>query len=130
MRTACDLFAGTTRVGQALRRAGLAVHSNDLATYSEALGQAYVAADDESTASGSARCSRTCRRCPAAAATSRETFCERARFFQPHNGMRVDAIRDEIDRLGLEPVERGLCSPACSRPPTGSTRPAACRWRT
>ncbi len=42
--TACDLFAGTTRVGQGLRRLGLTVHSNDLATYSEALGQAYIVA--------------------------------------------------------------------------------------
>ena len=32
----------------------------------------------------------------------------RSRFFQPHNGMRVDAIRDEIERLDLDPVERGL----------------------
>ena len=45
VRSACDLFAGTTRVGQALRGLGLAVHSNDLATYSEALGQAYIVAD-------------------------------------------------------------------------------------
>ena len=43
--SACDLFAGTTRVGQALRGLGLAVHSNDLATYSEAIGQAYIVAD-------------------------------------------------------------------------------------
>ena len=26
------------------------------------------------------------------------TFCEQARYFQPHNGERIDAIRDEIDR--------------------------------
>ena len=26
------------------------------------------------------------------------TFCEQARYFQPHNGRRIDAIRDEIDR--------------------------------
>ena len=45
VRTACDLFAGTTRVGQALRRLGLSVHSNDLATYSEVLGRAYIEAD-------------------------------------------------------------------------------------
>src|SRR6202043_2651455 len=45
VRSACDLFAGTTRVGQGLRGLGLEVHSNDLATYSEALGQAYIVAD-------------------------------------------------------------------------------------
>ena len=46
-RSACDLFAGTTRVGQALRRLGLVVHTNDLATYSEALGRAYIEAGPE-----------------------------------------------------------------------------------
>jgi len=44
-RTACDLFAGTTRVGQALRQLGLEVTSNDLATYSEVFGLAYIVAD-------------------------------------------------------------------------------------
>ena len=44
IRSVADLFAGTTRAGQAFRRAGCRVVSNDLATYSEALGQAYVAA--------------------------------------------------------------------------------------
>jgi adenine-specific DNA-methyltransferase len=26
-----------------------------------------------------------------------ETFCEQSRFFQPHNGVRIDAIRDAIE---------------------------------
>ena len=43
-RSASDLFAGTTRVGQALRRSGIEVLSNDTAAYSEAFGTAYVAA--------------------------------------------------------------------------------------
>ena len=40
--SACDLFAGTTRVAQTLRKLGLHVVANDLASYSEAFGQAYV----------------------------------------------------------------------------------------
>jgi adenine-specific DNA-methyltransferase len=32
-----------------------------------------------------------------------ETFCENARFFQPRNGARIDAIREEIKRKSLEP---------------------------
>jgi adenine-specific DNA-methyltransferase len=106
--TACDLFAGTTQVGQALRRRGLVVHSNDLASYSEALGQAYIASDE--------RVDRTrLRELLAHLASVRpdpgyftETFCVRSRYFQPRNGMRVDAIRDEIERLSLSPLERGL----------------------
>jgi adenine-specific DNA-methyltransferase len=107
IETACDLFAGTTRVGQAFRRAGVTVHSNDVATYSEALGHAYIAATDDDR-----------RNVPdllrhLEGVTPRhgyftETFCVQSRYFQPHNGMRVDAIRDEIDRLSLTPNERGL----------------------
>jgi adenine-specific DNA-methyltransferase len=37
-----------------------------------------------------------------------ETFCRRSRFFQPHNGRRIDAIRDAIEDMRLGPVERGL----------------------
>ena len=106
--SACDLFAGTTRVGQALRRAGLVVHSNDLATYSEALGQAYIAADASVDRDRLRALLAHLSALPGRRGYFTETFCERARFFQPHNGMRVDAIRDEIERLSLTPVERGL----------------------
>ncbi len=54
VRSACDLFAGTTRVGQALRGLGLAVHSNDLASYSEASGSPTSPPTGRSTARGSA----------------------------------------------------------------------------
>jgi len=107
IRTACDVFAGTTRAGQAFREADVVVHSNDTATYSEALGQAYIAAGD---------CDRArlpelldhLRGLPPRHGYFTETFCVRSSYFQTHNGMRVDAIRDEIDRLSVTPVERGL----------------------
>jgi adenine-specific DNA-methyltransferase len=106
--TACDVFAGTTRVGQALRRGGLTVRSNDLATYSEALGQAYIAADATVDRGRLRELLDHLRRVPPVHGYFTETFCVRSRFFQPHNGMRVDGIRDEIDRLDLTAVERGL----------------------
>ncbi len=37
-----------------------------------------------------------------------QTFCVDARFFQPHNGARIDAIRTAVDRYELTEVERGL----------------------
>jgi adenine-specific DNA-methyltransferase len=108
VRTVCDLFAGTTRVGQAFRRAGLAVQSNDTATYSEALGLAYVAADESSLDRERLRdILAHLQSLPGRPGYFTETFCERARFVQPHNGARIDAIRDEIDRLDLSRVERG-----------------------
>jgi len=107
VRTACDLFAGTTRVGQALRRAGVVVHSNDLATYSEALGHAYIAAGEDDHARLGELLDHLAS-LPPEHGYFTEMFCVEARYFQPHNGMRVDAIRNEIDRLDLTPTERGL----------------------
>jgi len=106
--TVCDLFAGTTRVGQAFRRAGVVVHSNDTATYSEALGQAYIAAGEEVDRVRLREVLAYLSGVEPRHGYFTETFCVRSRYFQPHNGMRVDAIRDEIDRLSLRPVERGL----------------------
>ena len=32
-----------------------------------------------------------------------ETFCEKSRYFQPKNGARVDAMRERIASLDLDP---------------------------
>ncbi len=106
--SACDLFAGTTRVGQALRRSGLHVHSNDLATYSAVLAQSYIVADENVD-----RGKITSILAELSALEGRdgyvsEVFCRRARYFRPQNGRRIDAIRDAIDGYALSEVERGL----------------------
>src|SRR6185503_395914 len=36
------------------------------------------------------------------------TFSRQARYFHPDNGRRIDAIRDEIERLGPGRLERGV----------------------
>lgn len=107
VRSACDLFAGTTRVGQRLRSAGLRVVSNDVAAYSEAFGQAYVAAGAGLDRRRLERVLGELQRLPGCDGYVTETFCRRARFLHPQNGTRIDAIRDRIDALGLGPVERG-----------------------
>jgi adenine-specific DNA-methyltransferase len=102
--SAADLFAGTTRVAQALRRLGLHVVSNDLASYSEAFGSAYI----ERTEQG--RVPELLEGLRAAASVRgyvTETFCEAARYFRPENGMRIDGMRAALDDLELDPVERG-----------------------
>ncbi|HLN04968.1 MAG TPA: DNA adenine methylase, partial [Acidimicrobiales bacterium] len=43
--TAADLFTGTTRVAQELKRQGVNVTAVDTATYSEVLAQCYVGLD-------------------------------------------------------------------------------------
>jgi adenine-specific DNA-methyltransferase len=107
VRSACDLFAGTTRVGQALRRLGLVVHSNDLATYSEVLGRAYIEAEDVDRAPLEAVL-RELQALPGRDGWFTEAFCRRSRYFQPGNGARIEAVREAIDGYSLPPVERAL----------------------
>jgi adenine-specific DNA-methyltransferase len=104
----CDLFAGTTRVGQGLREAGLTVHSNDLASYSEVLGIAYIESDDSVDRDRVQELLDHLATLEPEHGYFTETFCVQSRFFQPENGMKVDAIRNEIDRLDLTRQERSL----------------------
>jgi adenine-specific DNA-methyltransferase len=106
--TAADLFAGTTRVGQELRRRGLRVTTNDTTAFSEVFGHAYIAAGADVDR---ARVRRLLAELAALAPLDgyvTETFCRSSRYFQPENGMRIDAVRAGIDRLELHPVERSL----------------------
>ncbi|HEU0194931.1 MAG TPA: DNA adenine methylase [Gaiellales bacterium] len=107
VRSAADLFAGTTRVGQELRGAGLEVVSNDTTAYSEAFGWAYVAAtlDDRSRLGDLLR---ELERAPELDGYVTATFCRRARYLTEENGRRVDGMRAAVDRLDLSPAERGL----------------------
>ncbi len=107
--TALDAFAGTTRVSQALRAAGMRVHANDLATYSEAFARCYVQADPATI--DQARLAKTLahlQALPGVDGYVTETFCRQARFFQPANGMRIDAIRAEIDRVAANESEHAI----------------------
>lgn len=109
VRTVCDLFTGTTRVAQGLKRRGYYVVANDSATYAEVLAQAYVEADRdqfdrESLLEKLAHLSEL----PGHHGYFTETFCVRSRYFQPHNGMRVDAIRPEIDKIAENELERAI----------------------
>jgi len=97
--SALDLFTGTTRVAQEFKRRGLAVTAADVATYSEVFSDCYIALD--AAAVDNDRLQRELAHLnalPGRAGYFTDTFCEQSRFFQPHNGARVDAIRDELER--------------------------------
>ncbi len=97
-RTAVDLFTGTTRVAQELKRRGLHVTATDIATYSGVLADCYVALDaDTVDLQELDNVLKHLDGLPGRAGYFTETFCERSRFFQPKNGARVDAIRDAIE---------------------------------
>jgi len=95
---ALDLFTGTTRVAQELKRRGGRVTALDRARYAEVFARCYVATDaatvDPSTLIEAVH---TLDALPGAPGYFTETFCERSRYFRPENGARVDAIRDAID---------------------------------
>jgi adenine-specific DNA-methyltransferase len=98
-RRALDLFTGTTRVAQELKRRGAHVIAVDSARYAEVFAQCYVALDGaevDSAAIEEALGDLMGR--PAVDGYFTETFCVRSRFVQPHNGRRIDAMRDAIER--------------------------------
>ncbi len=103
----CDMFAGTTRVGQAFRRAGCRVVSNDLASYSAAFGQAYIAAGPDLDRERLRTLIARLQALPGAPGYATETFCVQARYFSPENGARIDAVRGAIDDLDVDEVMRG-----------------------
>ncbi len=104
-RTALDLFTGTTRVAQAFKELGVAVTAVDSARYAEVFARCYVATDATAVDKDALddALARLANLRPAPGYFT-ETFCERARFFQPANGARIDAVRDTIarDHAGTE----------------------------
>ncbi|HSJ91401.1 MAG TPA: DNA adenine methylase [Ilumatobacter sp.] len=107
--TALDLFTGTTRVAQAIKRAGGIVTAVDTARYSEVFARCWIGTDSSSVDQRAVE--DEIARLDALAGVPgyvTDTFCQRSRFFQPHNGERIDAIRQTIsdDHAGswLEPI--------------------------
>lgn len=99
VRTVVDLFSGSARVGHALKANGYFVHANDYATYAYILAQALIEADrnhypQERILPVLARLNNLCPKY----GWFTQTFCDRARYFRPENGMRIEAIREAIDQ--------------------------------
>ena len=103
VRRVLDLFSGTARVGHALKQRGYVVHSNDHNAYAATLAACYVAADARRWRGRAERVLAELDRLPGEPGWFTATYCERSRFLQPMNGARVDAIRERIATLGLEP---------------------------
>jgi len=103
VRTVADLFSGTSRVGHALKARGYRVLANDQLAYAFALARCYVEADLEGVERDARRLIEELDALPGSPGYFTETFCLRSRFFQPHNGERIDAIREAIRRKHLAP---------------------------
>jgi len=103
VRTVLDLFSGTSRVGHALKRAGLRVTANDHLAFAHTLARCYVEVDARRTRGRAERLLAELARVPPQAGWLTATCCERARFFHPRNGARIDAIREAIAARSLPP---------------------------
>ncbi len=101
--TVCDLFSGTARVGHALKRRGFRVWSNDHNAYAHALATCYVQADRERWLAKAEAVLAELRAVKPAAGWFTRACCEQARFFHPDNGAVIDAVRERIAALALEP---------------------------
>lgn len=107
--TVLDLFTGTTRVAQGLKRAGYFVTANDFASYSEVLAATYIATDAQSVDQVAlAAMLAGLNALPGERGYFTRTFCEEARYLQPANGMRVDAIRRRIADLQVNAGTRAI----------------------
>ncbi len=107
-RRVVDLFSGSARVAHALKAAGLYVLANDHNAYAHVLAGCYVGADRERVERAARSVIGDLNRLAGRPGYVTATFCEQARFFQPKNGARIDACRDEIERLGLDPPLRAV----------------------
>jgi adenine-specific DNA-methyltransferase len=103
VKSVIDLFSGTARVGHALKRSGYRVVANDHNAYAHTLARCYVAADAARVREPASRILRDLSRLPGDPGYFTATFCESSRFFQPKNGARIDAIRNAIARMSLDP---------------------------
>ena len=107
--TVLDLFSGTSRVGAALKKRQYRVLANDYLACGEVIARCYVEADGTPEQLRQARLLiEELNRLPPSPGYFTEVFCEKSRFLQPRNGARVDAIREEIERKGLDPELRAI----------------------
>lgn len=102
-RSVLDVFSGTSRVGHALKGSGFQVFANDHNAYSCTLARCYVESDLEDVERDATQLIAELNSLPGEPGYFTQTFCYDSRFFQPHNGARVDAIREAIERKSLEP---------------------------
>jgi adenine-specific DNA-methyltransferase len=98
-----DLFSGSARVAHALKAAGWRVVANDQLAFAHALAAGTVQADAERWARPAARILRDLSRLPAAPGWFTATYAEQAHYLHPVNAGLLEAMREAILRLDVEP---------------------------
>jgi adenine-specific DNA-methyltransferase len=113
-----DGFSGTTRVAQAFAKSGVRVTANDTAAWSAVFGECYLVnrfgsshyrpmiAHLNSLPGREGWFTQNYGGCPSSSLSSARDGLKKP--FQAHNMMKLDAVRPEIDRMGLTRAERSV----------------------
>ena len=109
VRTVLDLFSGTSRVGHALKRVGYQVIANDHNTFAHVLARCYVAADARAVREPATRIIAELNALPGRPGWFTETYCRKARYLQPKNGARIEAMRASLFERDLDPDLEAVC---------------------
>jgi adenine-specific DNA-methyltransferase len=112
-----DGFAGTTRVSQAFAKGGYRVICNDIAVWSETFGRCYLLNRSERTAyadliehlnSQKPKDGWFTQHYGAKPNGKTTSDASLKKPWQTHNTQKLDAIREEIDRLSLSEIEKAV----------------------
>lgn len=103
VRTVLDLFSGSARVAHACKQAGYRAIANDHCRYAAVFARCYVAADADLAPLVQSLLTELSK-LPAEPGWFTETYCQQGRYLMPHNGARVEAIREAIARRAFEPL--------------------------
>lgn len=116
-KTVFDGFSGSTRVSQAFARTGYHVVSNDQAIWSEILGRCYLQAGKKENYEKLIKHLNNCKPTDGwftkfyGGETETPSINEgdaQKRPWQKHNTRKLDGIREEIDRLQLDPTAKAV----------------------
>jgi adenine-specific DNA-methyltransferase len=118
VKTVLDGFSGTTRVSQALKQAGYTVYANDIADWSKVFGECYLL--NRKSASYYLPVIEHLNKLPGKYGWFSENYGGepnggsamqkdgRKRIWQLHNTKKLDAIREEIDKIAKDKIEKSV----------------------
>ena len=101
--TVLDLFSGTSRVGHTLKMAGFGVYANDHNSYAHTLAMCYIQAHAPRLRDDAQRIIDELNTLPGCAGPFTKTYSIDSRYFHPDNARRIEAMRNRIAALDLEP---------------------------
>lgn len=109
VRVVADPFSGSARVSHALKARGFYVISGDVNHYAYVLAKALVEADAREYPKEKVDpLLQKLSLLPPKRGWFTRTYCEEARYFQPKNGARIEAIREAIEGYSHDPTLKAI----------------------